>query len=375
MAYLKQKRLEWSQFVKANPELDKISPDDVGPLFQERVELFNKTYHKYKKISNFEYDPDKETSFKELIIERKRLGFCYEFKTLLKRNYTLYFRDPLLTFGVIGMNVSIAIFHVLIYNSMTSIKKDTITGISDKVALMYSAFSILFFFGSVNAQEQIIPNQYIYKRELAGKLYSSTAYFIALYLHVLPIELATQSIIFFNAYFWVSNLENDPGYLWSIHVLNLVSIFMCAKAISYILGSVIRNLETFYAAIPGVILSLFVPSGFLGQVSSMPKHMLYYSYLSPVKWSFQASVCLEFLRDNRYKTYRQDCVMYNDSTKTSVPVSYLSVPMCDVKGIYNFHENFEGCEFFNIGMNVILTVLYFALGLIVFHIFNKPAKI
>lgn len=113
----------------------------------------------------------------------------------------------------------------------------------------------------------------------------------------------------------------------------------------------------------------------MGQVRAMLPHMFGYSYLSMFKWGYQAGLCLDLFRDDRYKTYREECVEYNESTKTSVAVSYLLVPKCDAKKNYNFYENFDGCEWFNMGANFTIFLVFFVAATVVFYRMNKSDKI
>ena len=129
---------EFKKLVDNNPLLKKIDKSDVKRLFQERIDLFVKTYQKFKKTYSFEYDPNKETNFKKLSVKEKGQGFCSEFGTIAKRDYQLYFRDEELLIGLVGMWVSLSIFHIMVYNSMTKVTEDTLKGIHERTSLLYS---------------------------------------------------------------------------------------------------------------------------------------------------------------------------------------------------------------------------------------------
>ena len=197
-----------------------MSDDTVKKLFQDRLDLFLQTYHKYKKIINFEYDPSKETSYQQLIIARKGQSFCYEFNLLLKREYMLYFRDPILTVILFTLWIIFALFNLLLFNSMTSVKKDTIVAISDRAGAIFNGVATMSFSGLNNGGQKLLSNRGIYKRELAGHLYNPTTYFITNYIYTIPFEIAVQ-FTFFNIYFWFTTLVHGSSYLWALHFLNL----------------------------------------------------------------------------------------------------------------------------------------------------------
>jgi len=72
-----------------------------------------KTYHKYKNQFTYEFNPNVETKLAELVIEKKRPSFCYQFRTLLGRNVSLYLRDPLLSIVALVLWVFFGFFQLI----------------------------------------------------------------------------------------------------------------------------------------------------------------------------------------------------------------------------------------------------------------------
>lgn len=102
---------------------------------------------------------------------------------------------------------------------------------------------------------------------------------------------------------------------------------------------------------PIVALPFFILAGFMANVRSMGGHMFAWSYLSPFKWGFQGGVCIELFLDDRWLTYKNECWVYDQKTKTSNMKSYIDYPRCDAKQTYNFYENIENCHWLNMGIN------------------------
>lgn len=155
----------------------------------------------------------------------------------------------------------------------------------------------------------------------------------------------------------------------------MIATFYTATGFGYILGATFDNLQVLKMMFPLTVLPFFVTSGFVGQVRSMSFYMFALSYLSPFKWGFQGAVCIELFRDDRWINYRDNCVVYNEATKTSVPVSYLTIDRCNAKSSYNFYENGENCEYLNIGIQGVLFLTYFSIAMLIFYCRSMPPKI
>ena len=360
--------------IQNDPSLEKILPEDVKRLFAERCELFRNTYQRFKKIIDFKYDPKKETIFDKLIVPRKKQSKLYEFKMLIKREYMLYARDKILTVGIVGLWVFHSVIKILVFNNMVSVNKDTIQGIFERSALLFSGLFLVHASGMTNATKKFLPAAAVYKRELLGNLYHPVTCFITNFLYTLPVEIQCH-FAFINTYFWITTLEKDPGHLILLHMLNNVIIFIASSSMGYILAALIKNARLLQTMVPALILPFMVTAGFLVQVNSMPGHMFGFSYLSICRWGWQAAICIDMFKNDRYKTIRENCVIYDKSTKTSVPVNYLEVPQCDAKNSYDFNESGAGCEWTNMGMNLLLFCILFPIGAIIFYIVYSPGKV
>ena len=122
---------------------------------------------------------------------------------------------------------------------MMPVKKDTIVAIRDKTGAINSWVMFAFVNGISNASTKFLPNQAIYKRESAGNLYSSTAYYIALYVYGIPIELLYM-LIYLSSFFWVTNIGNGSGNLFLLHLLNMYITFLAGYSLGYVLACCIK---------------------------------------------------------------------------------------------------------------------------------------
>ena len=367
-------KLRFQQEVEKDPTLAKITKADSKRLFKERVDLMIKTYHKYKNQFTYEFNPNVETKLAELVIEKKRPSFCYQFRTLLGRNVSLYLRDPLLSIVALVLWVFFGFFQLIQYADMTSVNKDTVVGISDRAGAMFAGIATASFIGLNGASGKLLPQRAVYKRELASNLYNPIAFYLSNYIYDLPVVFLCL-FIFMNLWFWVTTLENEGGYLWLLHYQNIVLTYLAANSFGYILAAIFKSLQILNMMFPIMALPFFIVSGFMAQVRSMGGHLFAYSYLSMFKWGFQAGLCLDLFREDRYITYRQNCVKWDSDSKQSIAINYLTVPRCDAKNTYNFYENFDHCEWFNMGMNFALFLILLIFGVILFYFFNKHNKI
>lgn len=367
-------KIKFNLAIEKDHTLKKITEEDVKRLYQERLELFIKTYHKYKPTLKFEYDEISETKYDQLILDSNATSLCFQFSQLLKRNLTNLFREVVIIVTSLVLWVTFGFFNLFLFNGMTSMSKNTIAAISDRAGALFTGIATMCFIGLNTQSDKLIFEKLVFKRENHRKLYNPIVYIIANFVYDIPLYLI-YIFIYINMYFWVTKLANDPGYLFMIHYLNMVLTFFAASCFGYILGASFDNVKVLKLMFPLVVLPFFVVAGFVVQVRSMGGHMFAISYLSFFKYGFQAALCIDLFRDDRYITYRNECKIYNEATETSISANYNVVYRCDAKNTYNFYENVENCEWLNMGLQTLCIFVFFTFASVIFYIRARPTKI
>ena len=131
----------------------------------------------------------------------------------------------------------------------------------------------------------------IFKERNSGS-YHLSAYFMAKTTSEAPARLALPAIYMVISY-WMSAVNNNFGIFVASTVCSLLSV-LAGESIGLFLGAAVLDIEKGMVIMTVSALSLMVVSGFF--VRNIPSWILWMGYISPFKYSYNASVQLVFDR-------------------------------------------------------------------------------
>jgi len=131
----------------------------------------------------------------------------------------------------------------------------------------------------------------IFKERNSGS-YHLSAYFMAKTTSEAPARLALPAIYMVISY-WMSGVNNNFGIFVASTVCSLLSV-LAGESIGLFLGAAVLDIEKGMVIMTVSALSLMVVSGFF--VRNIPSWILWMGYISPFKYSYNASVQLVFDR-------------------------------------------------------------------------------
>ena len=129
----------------------------------------------------------------------------------------------------------------------------------------------------------------IFKERNSGS-YHLSAYFMAKTTSEAPARLALPAIYMVISY-WMSAVNNNFGIFVASTVCSLLSV-LAGESIGLFLGAAVLDIEKGMVIMTVSALSLMVVSGFF--VRNIPSWILWMGYISPFKYSYNASVQLVF---------------------------------------------------------------------------------
>jgi hypothetical protein len=100
-------KVQFLEMEKSDAKMKKITEEDVKDLYAERIDLFIRTYHTYKEPVSYIFNQERETTYEKCLIGYERPSGIYSVGRFASREYTLYFRSPILLFSTF---MSFAIF-------------------------------------------------------------------------------------------------------------------------------------------------------------------------------------------------------------------------------------------------------------------------
>ena len=129
-------------------------------------------------------------------------------------------------------------------------------------------------------------------KERASGAYRLSAYFLAKTTSEAPARLALPSLYMVISY-WLSGLNNNTGIFLASTLCSLLSV-LAGESIGLFLGAAVLDLERGMVIMTVAALGLMVVGGFF--VREIPGWMEWMGYVSPFRYSYNASVQLVFDR-------------------------------------------------------------------------------
>jgi hypothetical protein len=138
----------------------------------------------------------------------------------------------------------------------------------------------------------------------------------------------------------------ESGTTYILHVIVVLLMSNVGSSLALLLGIIAKNSTVAFALVPVTIIPLLVFSGFLINNDNVPKYFIWASYISPMRWGFQAAMLN----------------IFNDLTFTCVnPAKCFLKTGADVLTFYKLNEgpSYAICCFILLGIYGFLRVCAF----------------
>ena len=280
--------------------------------------------------------------------KNQQKNVCVQFAYLFGKNFRLFMTDfKTLTMKFILFFVT-TLFLFLVYIDLGKIEDNPLVAIQNRGGFMFLILANTFFGGLNLASTSFIPQKQIFLKDQQGKVYNKSIFFISSIFYILPfyIILNLGSIAI---YFYATDLNNAVfnQFLWFCGFV-LFGSFLGGIAVGTLVGVFVAKIENIGAAIPIIALPMFLVAGFLAAVKTMSWPLRIFSFISPLRYSFQGLILNEFTNSKKYI----------DNCPPGQPKN-----SCDPFSFYDFYENER---WLNLIVCVSLCVGFLILSYIVF---------
>lgn len=353
-------------------EKSETSADDeeVARIHSERIALLSATQDRFTRAENATPRPGLEHNIQDLkqlaAQKNQQINFCSQFG-LMFWNYTrLFFNDFQ---GVIIKSLIFWIIFVLViivFVKTPTAEEDPAINIQNIGGLIFMLSTNFFFIGATAASTTILPFKPLFKKDMQSRMYSSFAFFLAAWCHIIPFYVIIISAVAFP-YFFIFNLSFDPtsnlAWFWAF----LIITNFCGMSLGLILSAIAERFDDLGALTPIIILPMMFSSGFFANIFTITWPLRIYSYISPMRFSFQGLILNHFRdRDLYLRNCKVTTACLNNQSENCLYYPPSGSPLsnnCDPNIRFNFEQPQVWLNF------VILVILWFGWGIIAFAVF------
>ncbi len=230
-------------------------------------------------------------------LRTKQLGnvaFCDQFGVLCKRTYLNVIRNP--------TALRTRIFMLLVFSFIAC---SIFYNMSYDIAGTYNRMGFLFFFTINNFMTLLFSavlafplERGIFLREYANKLYGIVPYYLSKNLIETPIGLLS-TFIYGVIVYYIVGLRPEVQYFF-IFLCNFVVLGWLSISMGLFFGASFSSLQTALIITQFSVLPAFLFSGFLINQANMPVWLAWIRFISPFRYSLEASMRNEFENNPRY---------------------------------------------------------------------------
>lgn len=350
----------------------------IEQIYQERIQMLLKSYQERETVGQDREDSTQKTDYDNLInlanSKNQLISFWLQFWYIFSFYLRLFFRHwrglllrtfmTLMIFGVV----------VVVFYNLRQPNTSPILEIQNKAGLI-SIICMNAFFSAVAATTNLIlPTKQTFLKDRQSRIYSPFAYFLAVSTHVIPYYITQISIISMGYFFIFRLYFNDTDNLAWFWLFNFFS-HLGGGSVGLVVAAIGETYQQLAIINSITMLPMFVVSGFYANVLTISWPLRIYSYLSPVRFSFQGLILNEFRNPQRFE---DDCRLVEDCLfDKSIKCGYQVIPNsilfqnCNPFVRFNFEQKEVWLNF------VILAVLAAGWRLIAFLIFvikNREKK-
>jgi len=348
----------------------KADDEEVVEIHSKRIALLSATQDR---VSRAEYAVPRaglECGIDELkqlaATKNQQINFGTQFGLIFYNYSRLFFTDFR---GVVIKSIMFLLifgFVVIVFVMTPTAEEDPVNNIQNIAGLIFMLGTNFFMVGVTSAATTILPAKPIFKKDMQGRVYSSLAFFLALWCHIIPYYILTISAVSFP-YFFIFKLNFTPtsnlAWFWGF----LVLVNLAGMSLGLIMSAIAERFDDLGALTPIVIIPMMFSSGFFANIFTITWPLRIYSYISPMRFSFQGLISNHFRDRNLYllnckvttpclNNQSQNCVYYP-------PPGTLFANQCDPAVRFNFEQDEVWLNF------VILLILWIGWGIIAFAVF------
>lgn len=214
--------------------------------------------------------------------KKARSSWSDQFRWIMWREYKTMSRDMFQFWGKVFQAVLNGLLIGLVFLQLDSTQ-----------ASIVSRYGMLLFlvvgtgFVNVIGQVQVMPSKrLIFDRERSSGSYSVSAFYWGLTVSDFPVQLLLPTLSTVLVY-WTVGLQNDAEkffVFWGI----LMVAFQAAFSIGFLIGSSVPNVEVGLALGPIIMVTNMLFAGFFVNLDDIPVFLRWISYVSFVRYGFQA---------------------------------------------------------------------------------------
>jgi ABC-type multidrug transport system ATPase subunit/ABC-type multidrug transport system permease subunit len=216
------------------------------------------------------------------------VGFCDQFSVLCHRTFINLIRNP--------TTFKIRIFMILLFSFIAC---SIFYRLDNDVQGIYNRTGFFFFFTVNNFMSILFQailafplERGIFLREHANKLYGVTPYYLAKNLVETPIGLL-GTFLFSVIVYYIVGLRPEAEYFF-IFILNFLILSWLSQSMGLCFGASFSSLSTALIISQFSVMPAFLFSGFLINQANMPVWLAWIRFLSPFRYSLEASIRNEF---------------------------------------------------------------------------------
>ena len=214
------------------------------------------------------------------------------------------------------------------------------TSIQDRGGFIFF-FMVYWFFNSMfNGMMEFFPERTVLTKERAAGSYHLSAYFITKNLSETPLVLSLPAI-FLAICYPMANLNHKVSSFFGMLCTQLLAT-TCAESLGLLIGTSTTDMKVAITTATIVGLAFMLVGGYFAK--NVPGFVLWFKYLSPVKYSYDACLQFEFTGNTPCDggTVLAACIDEQSATREQVLIYF----------------NTQGSIGFNMGMLVALSVSF-----------------
>lgn len=216
------------------------------------------------------------------------VGVCEQFNVLCYRTYLNLIRNP----ATFKIRISMILLFSFITCSIFYRLKYDIEGVYNRVGFFFF-FTVNLFMSTLFQAILAFPlERGIFLREHANKLYTVAPYYLAKNVIETPIGLIA-SFLFGVIVYYIVGLRGDAQYFFTF-LCNFVVLAWLSQSMGLCFGASFSSVETALIISNFSVLPSFLFSGFLINQDNMPVWLGWLRFLSPFRYSLEASMRNEF---------------------------------------------------------------------------------
>eukprot|EP00538_Stauroneis_constricta_P004422 CAMPEP_0119546338 /NCGR_PEP_ID=MMETSP1352-20130426/805_1 /TAXON_ID=265584 /ORGANISM="Stauroneis constricta, Strain CCMP1120" /LENGTH=818 /DNA_ID=CAMNT_0007591033 /DNA_START=20 /DNA_END=2476 /DNA_ORIENTATION=- len=165
--------------------------------------------------------------------------------------------------------------------------------IHDRTSYIFFTMTYWVFDSMFGALMAFPPEKQIIAKERASSSYHLSAYFLAKTTSEAPTRL-TLPLLYMTISYWMAGIANDFGIFVASTLISLLSV-LAGESLGLLIGASIDRMDRALTIATVLTLSTMLMGGFY--VENIPSFISWAKYLSPFKYSFDASRFVIFDRD------------------------------------------------------------------------------